>query len=165
MILDLCAGFEWKRPIYFAVTTGPDSYLSLQNYFQLEGLAYRLVPIKSLPNEMAHGTRVNSEKMYNNFVGKDGKSGNFVYGGMKTDGVYLDENSLRMAANMRIQMTTLAAVLIEEGKKEKAKIVLDRMMEEMPEKNYYQPVARGLEIKIAEKLAHLRELNQRERKK
>ncbi|MFV1973368.1 MAG: replication-associated recombination protein A, partial [Thiohalobacterales bacterium] len=30
--------------------------------------------------------------------------------------------------------------------------------EDMPEPHYYQPVARGLEIKIAEKLAHLREL-------
>jgi putative ATPase len=36
--------------------------------------------------------------------------------------------------------------------------------EGMPEPNYYQPVARGLEIKIAEKLAHLRELDSKHRK-
>jgi putative ATPase len=36
--------------------------------------------------------------------------------------------------------------------------------EDMPEPNYYQPVARGLEIKIAEKLAHLRELDRYSRK-
>jgi putative ATPase len=29
---------------------------------------------------------------------------------------------------------------------------------------YYQPVARGLEIRIAEKLAHLRELDRKARK-
>ncbi len=33
--------------------------------------------------------------------------------------------------------------------------------EEMPEREYYQPVARGLEIKIGEKLAHLRELDRK----
>lgn len=33
--------------------------------------------------------------------------------------------------------------------------------ETMPEQNYYQPVSRGLEIKIKEKLAHLRELDKK----
>ena len=33
--------------------------------------------------------------------------------------------------------------------------------EEMPPPGYYQPVARGLEIRIAEKLAHLRELDRK----
>ncbi len=37
--------------------------------------------------------------------------------------------------------------------------------ENMPEMNYYQPVERGLEIKIKEKLAHLRELDQKMGKK
>ena len=37
--------------------------------------------------------------------------------------------------------------------------------ETMPEKNYYQPVSRGLEIKIKEKLAHLRELDKKAGKK
>jgi putative ATPase len=37
--------------------------------------------------------------------------------------------------------------------------------ETMPEQNYYQPVERGLEIKIKEKLAHLRELDQKAGKK
>jgi putative ATPase len=35
--------------------------------------------------------------------------------------------------------------------------------DEMDEKLYYQPVQRGLEIKIAEKLAGLRELNRKNR--
>ncbi len=37
--------------------------------------------------------------------------------------------------------------------------------DEIPEKQYYHPVDRGLEIKIKEKLAHLAELKQRARKK
>ncbi|ODN66461.1 replication-associated recombination protein A [Methylophaga muralis] len=35
--------------------------------------------------------------------------------------------------------------------------------ESMPQRQYYQPVNRGLEIKIAEKLAHLRELDKQRR--
>ena len=37
---------DWKRPLYFAVTVSPDGQLDLQNYFQLEGQAYRVVPIR-----------------------------------------------------------------------------------------------------------------------
>ena len=37
--------------------------------------------------------------------------------------------------------------------------------EEMPEQSYYNPVPRGLEIRIGEKLADLRERNRKERKK
>src|SRR6185369_9072879 len=40
MVLDLLAHNDWERPIYFAVITGSDSYLNLEEYFQLEGLAY-----------------------------------------------------------------------------------------------------------------------------
>ncbi|HXC05635.1 MAG TPA: DUF2723 domain-containing protein, partial [Bacteroidia bacterium] len=39
MVLDLLATNNWERPIYFAVTTGDDSYMDLQPYFKLEGLA------------------------------------------------------------------------------------------------------------------------------
>lgn len=37
--------------------------------------------------------------------------------------------------------------------------------DDMPEKQYYHPVERGLEIKIKEKLAHLSELKRQARKK
>lgn len=46
MILDMIANNDWKRPIYFAVTVGSENYMNLEPYFQLEGLAYRFVPIK-----------------------------------------------------------------------------------------------------------------------
>src|SRR5690606_31857596 len=42
--LDIIANNINDRPIYFAVSVSPDSYLGLQNYFQLEGLSYRIVP-------------------------------------------------------------------------------------------------------------------------
>lgn len=128
MVLDLLAGFQWKRPIYFACTTGREAYIGLEDYFQLEGLAYRLTPIKSTKEEMQQGMRINADLMYDNIMNK------FKWGGMK-EGAYLDENSMRFASNMRIQVGGLAAQLVAEGKRDKAIKVLDKVQEEMPESN------------------------------
>lgn len=129
MILDLLAANDWKRPVYFAVTTGSEAYLNLEKYLQLEGLAYRLVPIESTPQEMASGgPRIAEDIMYENIM-------KFQYGGMNIPGVYLDENCLRMASNMRIQIGQLASALTEKGKKDKALKALDKAMAEMPESN------------------------------
>ena len=127
MVLDLLAGFNWDRPIYFAVTTGREAYLGLEDYLQLEGLAYRLVPIKSTKEEMQNGARIASDIMYNNIMTK------FQWGGMSHPKIYLDENNMRFASNMRIQIGGLAAQLIQEGKKDKAIKLLDKAQQEMPE--------------------------------
>ncbi len=129
MVLDLIAHNNWKRPIYFAVTTGSEAYLGLEEYFQLEGLAYRLVPIKNTENEMAQGGRVNTDIMYDNLMNK------FAWGGLDKEGVSLDENCTRMASNMRMQMATLAGALINKGQKQKAEKVLDLCLEKMPDAN------------------------------
>lgn len=159
MVLDLLATNNWERPIYFAVTTGPDSYLGLEDYFQLEGLAYRLVPVKSSPQETPQGIRVATDIMYDNLMNK------FAWGNLDVKGVYLDENILRMATNMRIQMGTLATSLMVEGKKDSAMKVLDKCIAVMPEENipydatmfsiaytYYQLGAKEKANEIAKRL-------------
>lgn len=129
MVLDLIANNTWERPIYFAVTTGDDAYVGLKKYFQLEGLAYRFVPIKQTEEEEAQGGRVNTDAMYDNVVNK------FLWGGMDKKGVNLDENCVRMTGNLRMQMGILSAALLNEGKKDKAKKVLDLCLEKMPDEN------------------------------
>jgi hypothetical protein len=57
MVLDILAHNKWKRPIYF-VTGYHDDALGLEEYFQLEGLAYRLVPIKSQNNSWVDYGRI-----------------------------------------------------------------------------------------------------------
>jgi len=129
MVLDLIAHNDWKRPIYFAVTTGNEAYVGLDKYFQLEGLAYRFVPIKQTESEQAQGGRVHTEIMYNNIMNK------FLWGGMDKPGVYLDETCMRMSANLRMQMSILAQALINEGKTSKAKAVIDKCLQVIPEEN------------------------------
>jgi tetratricopeptide (TPR) repeat protein len=129
LVLDLVAHNKWERPIYFAVTTGDDAYVGLKRYFQLEGLAYRFVPIRQTETEEAQGGRVNTEVMYDNIMNK------FLWGGMDKPGVNLDENCVRMVGNLRMQMSILAGALINEGKNKKAKDILDKCLAVMPDEN------------------------------
>jgi hypothetical protein len=125
MILDLLANNDWNRPIYFAVTVGKDNYASLEDYFQLEGFAYKIVPIKTHNSDGQTG-RVGVDKMYDNFKNK------FRWGGFDDPSVYLDENHQRMAMNIRNNMSRLASSLIDEGKMDKAVDILDMAVTKLP---------------------------------
>jgi hypothetical protein len=130
MLLDLLANNNWKRPIYFAVTTGPESYINLQNYFRLEGLTYRLVPTFTQQQNPNTFGSVATDVMFDNVINK------FKWGNMESEEpIYLDENILRMTTNLRLQLATLAETLASEGRKDDAKKVLDLSMEKMPERN------------------------------
>ncbi len=131
MVLDLLANNNWERPIYFAVTTGPDSYINLQDHFQLEGLTYRVVPVYTPPNNNPNQNgRVATDIMLHNVTEK------FKWGNMDAEEpVYLDENILRMTTNLRLQLSTLAEELIAEGRKDDARTILDLSLEKMPERN------------------------------
>jgi Protein of unknown function (DUF2723) len=128
VIFDILATNNWKRPVYFAVTVGDDAYMNLEPYFQLEGLAYRVIPAR-FPQPMdGQSGRVNTDLMYKNIMEK------FVWGGMDKSNIYMDENNIRMTMNLRNNFARLADQLMAEGKKDKAIKALDKCMEVMPEK-------------------------------
>ena len=125
MILDMIANNNWKRPIYWAITVGRDKYLNLQDYFQAEGFAYRLVPIKT-PASSGQVGRIRTDVMYDNIINK------FKWGNMNDPKVYLDENNVRMSMNVRNSFVRLADGLLEQGKRDSAIAVLDRCNELVP---------------------------------
>jgi hypothetical protein len=129
MILDLIANNNWKRPIYFAVTVGNDSYMNLEPFFQLEGLAYRLVPINTKSDANGQTGRVASSLMYDNMMNK------FKWGGVDKNELYMDENNIRMTMNLRSNFERLAMNLIREGKKDMAIKAIDKCFEIMPTNN------------------------------
>lgn len=130
MILDLLANNDWKRPIYFAASASANSYLGLAPYLQLEGLAYRLVPIRQNEEESQLETRIATDTMYNNVMNK------FAWGGMDVKGMYLDNTFITSGAlNMRQRMGSLAIALIGEGKKDKALNILNKAIEVIPHEN------------------------------
>jgi hypothetical protein len=134
MVLDILAQNEWKRPVYFAITVGSDSYLNLENFFRLDGLAYRLVPYSTTSKDGQIGD-INSDILYDRLMNR------FVWGNLNSEKVYLDENNLRMAMNFRNNFARLANKLLDEGKRDSAVQVLDRCMEQLPNKtvpfNYF----------------------------
>jgi hypothetical protein len=127
MILDLLATNNWERPIYWAITVGQDKYMNLEDYFQVEGFAYRFVPIKgqSSGDRLSYGS-VATDRMYDNLMNK------FEYGNMNDPGIYIDENNQRMMTNIRNSFGRLANGLIAEGKMDSAIAVIDRGFELVP---------------------------------
>ncbi len=75
-VLDIVANNINDRPIYFAVSVSPDSYLGLEKHFQLEGLSYRIVPIETPESESQYGY-VATDIMYKNAMEK------FKWGGIE----------------------------------------------------------------------------------
>jgi len=135
MTLDMIANNNWERPIYFAITIGRDKYMNLQDYFQHEGFADRLVPIKTPSDGGINFGKVNTKAMYKNMME------NFKWGNMNNPNVYIDENNGRMMMNIRSTFNRLADALVSEGQNEKAVKVLDRCVELIPHKvvpfNYF----------------------------
>ncbi len=128
MLLDLLATNNWDRPIYFAITTGSESYIGLEDYFQLEGMAYRLVPIRSERPDGQPG-RINTRILYDNYMNK------FQWGNINDPRVYLNEDNRRLTVNFRNVAQRLAQALLAENKADSAIAVLDKTMEMMPEYN------------------------------
>ena len=129
MMLEMLASFNWDRPVYYAITTGADAYLNLMDYFQVEGMAYKLVPIKTKNRDMLglYG-HVNTDILYENLMHK------FKYDGINDPNVYFNESHMRSIRNYRSLFAKLADALIKEGKNEKAGKVLDFAFETLPEK-------------------------------
>lgn len=126
MILDLVANANWDRPIYF-VSAGQGNDSGIRDYFQCEGFAYRLVPIKTKYDfqELGH---IDTDVLYDNVMNK------FRWGNMGDPKVYLDENIRRTLHIVKVRNTfgRLASELNKEGKEDKAIEVLDRGLEILP---------------------------------
>jgi hypothetical protein len=146
MILSLLNNFNWDRPVYFAITVGED-FMGLQDYFQLEGMAYRFVPFKAKSHDRQPG-EINSDIMYDNFMNK------FAWGNMNDPKVYLDETNMRMTFNFRNSFVRLASKLMMEKKNDKAIQVLDKAEELMPDAkvpyNYFSLLIADLYLDLGE---------------
>ena len=121
MIYEMLARNNWKRPIYMSVTLGAENYAGLQDYFCLEGLAYRLTPFK------LGQSRIDTDKMYTNLMKR------FKYGNVAMPGIFLDETNLRMAQTHRRMFSVLIERLLNEGKKDKALAALRMCEKVLPE--------------------------------
>ncbi|MCJ7819725.1 MAG: DUF2723 domain-containing protein, partial [Bacteroidales bacterium] len=108
-VMDFIAGNDWKRPLYYSVTVPGSTYIGLENYFVLEGMAFRVSPIsidKPSPGETG---MVDTDKMYENMMNK------FRWGNADDPDVYLDESNRRLFDVFRRQFGRLSKALAAEG--------------------------------------------------
>jgi len=124
MMLDLLAHCNWERPLYMATTVPTSSYMNLGGYFLLEGLAFRITPFRW---DLLTDNPVDSETMFNNMM-------NFKFGGADNPDLYLDETVRRMCISHRRLYAQLASKLIEEGKNDKALMILNKVDEGISDK-------------------------------
>jgi hypothetical protein len=129
-ILDFIASNNWERPVYFDLSTQKALNLGLNDYLQLEGLAYRLVPIHT-PQKNGQAGHINSKILYNNMMNK------FTWGNIQDTTLWIDDNNIREVKIIEAKPTAarLAMKLLQENKPDSAKKVLDRYVETFPEKN------------------------------
>jgi hypothetical protein len=139
MMFDLLAHNNWERPVYYVSTTGDEAYIGLQDYLQLEGFAYRLVPVKnpSTGNDQPGG--VNIDVMYDNMMNK------FAFNVTKP-GFLVSDDVNRMSITMRNAYSRLVDALIQKGDFRRAMEVADRSIAQIPDKvvpyNYFNlPIA------------------------
>ena len=128
LMLDIVANNEWKRPIYFTGGSfGDDDYIWMKDYLQLDGMCYKLVPIKT-PVDRANPFdmgRVDSDLMYE-------KVKNWDWGNSGSPNIYHDVETRKNSITYRGNLARLTEQLINEEKLNKAEEIADIAMENMP---------------------------------
>jgi tetratricopeptide (TPR) repeat protein len=126
VVLDILAANDWKRPVYFVLNAGQSTYIGLDHFLFVEGLACRVLPVKARINEDETG-EVNTDVLYDNLMNK------FKWGNINSKKVYLDEQNQRLVLSYRNLFNRLADALIQEGKKDSARKVMDYCMSVFPD--------------------------------
>jgi hypothetical protein len=146
ILMDILANFNWDIPIYFSMTSGPEAYFNLEEFFQIDGMAYRLVPIKSRSGRSPMDIgRVNTttlpDKLLYDFpnharvdlVNNPDRTQKPVYpylwGGINDKRVYHPEETARMFGTLKAIYLRTANQLAAEGNIEKAELIHDKLIE------------------------------------
>ncbi len=125
-VLAVIAANKWQRPICFNSTYELED-LGLGKYIRQNGLAGQLVPVES---KNANFGYYNNDLAYKNMMTK------FDFGNASTPGVYYDEENRRHLNTLRASHAQLALSLIDAGKKDSARNLLEHFDKNVLESNF-----------------------------
>jgi len=125
-VMDIMAGNNWGRPFYYSVTVPGSTYTGLENFFVLEGMAYRISPIRIDPPAQGETGMVDTKEMYEKMMN------HFKFGNAEEEGVYLDENNRRLFDVFRRQFARLSKALALEGDTTRALAAVEKGLNLVP---------------------------------
>lgn len=131
LMLDIIANNDWERPIYFSGGSFDEKeYIWMNDYLQLDGLVYKLVPINTKNESIFDKGRVDADLMFD-IVKK------WDWGNSGSPKIYHDPQTKRQwGVSYRIVLARLLEKLLEENKIEEAKVVIDMVMQHIPVEYY-----------------------------
>ncbi len=135
LVLDLISENNkngWTRPIYFSGTVGRQ-FLGLDDYVSLEGLAYRLLPVKT------NGGHINTKVAFDNMVGANALGDSCQWRGLDNPNIFYDYVYVdRSLVHPKMAFLQLAQYLRQvENNKKKAQEVLKHCLTVMPDNSIH----------------------------
>ena len=118
LVIQLIIDNAWKRPICFSTTVYRLNLIGLDPYFRLEGLAWRLLPVKSPP--------LNTELLRENLFER------YAYRGYADYSVSISDETRGMAFNLLSAWFHLAQAEMESGNEVQCRQVKERMLSLLP---------------------------------
>jgi hypothetical protein len=102
VVKEIVENNSWERPVYFATTCIRESYIGLDDYLRLEGLAYRVMPEKRKGVSYVN-VALTRENLFNENPGysKTYKRG-FKFRGLNNKEIFFDEQERRLVNNYRM---------------------------------------------------------------
>lgn len=97
------------RPIYFAITVGRDNLLGIDEYLRLDGLAYKVVPVRNIEEG---GDFVEVSRLWTNLCSV------FRYRHLNNPEVYIEETARRLSGSYKPLFASLAVELAEKPDEE-----------------------------------------------
>jgi hypothetical protein len=132
-VLDIIANNANERPIYFAVTCRPEKMQGLDDYMQLEGLALKLVPIKSKGERefsLIGSGRVDNNRVYDRVMNK------FRWGNFDKEKTFINRSYQPSVQTTQFVILRAALDLARKGDKDRAVKLLDKNFEAFPNFNF-----------------------------
>jgi hypothetical protein len=133
-VLDIIANNINDRPIYFAVTCRPEKLQGLDNFTQLEGLALRLVPVRTEGEGRSFGLigsgRVATDKVFDRVMNK------FRWGNFDKEKTFINRSYTPSVQTTQFAILRTALDLQKKGDKDRVVQLLEKNFESFPNFNF-----------------------------
>jgi hypothetical protein len=136
-VLDIINSNMYDRPIYFSVTCNGEKLMGMDDYTNLEGMALRVVPVKTKGDPMLYiygAGKDDLDRTYDVIMNK------FRWGNFDKEQQFIDHSYAPSIQAMRMIMMRTALGLQQAGDKERAIKMANKYFEAFPNMNFQYDV-------------------------